>query len=71
MANSIFQGKAQPTVQPATPQINMLKQLQSFRQTIKGNPQQAVMKMLSQGTINNNQLQQAVAQARQIQNMLK
>lgn len=68
MANSIFGGS-----QPSTPIPNnqMLQQFRQFQQTFKGDPKQTVMNMLSQGQINNNQLQQAIQMAKQMQHMFK
>lgn len=77
MANSIFGNSPMPqSPQPSfdqsgQPNNEMLQQFQNFRQTFHGNPQQTVMQMLSQGRISNNQLQQAMAMARQFQHMFK
>lgn len=75
MANSIIgssnsgQNQTPATQGGLNPQ--MLQQLNTFKQTYKGNPKQAVMQMLQRGQITNPQLQQAMQMARQIQNLIK
>lgn len=49
----------------------MMQQFQQFKSTFKGNPQQMVMQMLSQGKIGNGQVQQAMQMAKQFQGMMK
>lgn len=77
MANSILNGKVPsngeaPAFGPnGQPNMAMLQQFNNFRKNFKGNPQQAVMQMLSQGKINNSQLQQAMQMARQFKTMIK
>lgn len=68
MANSIF-GTTQPSA--PVPNNQMVQQFKQFQQTFKGDPKQTVMNMLSQGQINNNQLQQAMQMAKQMQHMFK
>ena len=76
MANSILGGSISPGATPGfnpngNPNQAMLQQLINFKQQFNGNPQQAVMQMLSQGKINNNQLQQAMQPAKQLSNLIK
>jgi hypothetical protein len=66
MANSIVNGS-----EGNMPNAEMLQQIKQFGQNFKGNPKQIVMNMVSQGMKSNQQLQQAMQMARQIQNMLK
>lgn len=68
MANNILQQLAQQ--QPPAQSADMMQQLVNFRNSFKGDPQQAVMNMLKSGQINNAQLQQAIAQAKQISKLL-
>lgn len=69
MANNILQQLAQR--QQPVEQNNVLQQLVNFRRTFRGDPKQAVMSMLQSGQINNAQLQQAMAQAKQISKLLR
>lgn len=76
MANSILGGSRSPGATPGfnpngNPNQAMLQQLINFKQQFNGNPQQAVMQMLSQGKINNNQLQQAMQTAKQLSHLIK
>lgn len=52
-------------------QMEMIQQFQKFKQSFRGDPKQAVMQMLSNGQINNGQLQQAMQMARQLKGILK
>ena len=54
-----------------SPNQAMLQQIVNFKQNLSGNPQQLVMQMLSQGKINNNQLQQAMQMAQQFKGLFK
>lgn len=64
MANSILP-------QAQDPRIQMLQQFRQFKNNFRGDPKQAVMNMLAQGQINNEQLQRVMQMARQMQGILK
>lgn len=49
----------------------MLQQFRQFKNNFRGDPKQAVMNMLAQGQINNEQLQRVMQMARQMQGILK
>ena len=67
MANSIIGNNSpNPGVDP-----NMLNQIKQFAQTFKGDPKTQVMQMVRQGMRSNEQLQQAMNMARQLQGMFK
>lgn len=72
MANSILGGG--PSPQPTgnsmlSPQ--MIQQFNQFKNTFRGNPKQQVMNMVRQGMRSNQQLQQAMNMAQQIQGLLR
>lgn len=69
MANNILQQVAQ--TQQSAQGNNTLQQIINFKKTFKGDPRQAVMAMLQSGQINNTQLQQAIAQAKQLSKLLR
>lgn len=73
MANSILNQVQQPVMQSNNSAIStqMLQQLQQFKSTFRGNPKQQVMRMMQQGLRSNEQLQQAMNMARQVQGLLK
>lgn len=73
MANSILNQVQQPVMQSNNSAISpqMLQQLQQFKSTFRGNPKQQVMRMMQQGLRSNEQLQQAMNMARQMQGFLK
>lgn len=50
---------------------NVMQQFMDFKKGFQGDPKQAVMKMMSNGQINNAQLQQAMQMVKQFQGMLK
>lgn len=63
MANSVLKntyGMPQPMVQ----------QVMNFAQTYKGDPQQEVMRMVQQGRVSQDQLNSAMAMARQIEQLI-
>ena len=72
MANSILGAQYQ-----ASPRSNsafspeMLQQLKQFKNTFRGNPKQQVMSMVQQGLRSNQQLQQAMNMAQQLQSFLR
>lgn len=49
----------------------MLQQFNQFKNTFRGNPKQQVMNMVRQGLRSNQQLQQAMNMAQQLQGLLK
>lgn len=72
MANSILGGGSSP--QPTgnsmlSPQ--MIQQFNQFKNTFRSNPKQQVMNMVRQGMRSNQQLQQAMSMAQQIQGLLR
>lgn len=69
MSNSILNQNMAQT--PATNNSNLVAQFQQFRNSFQGDPKQAVMNMLNSGQINNAQLQQAMAKARQLQGLFR
>lgn len=72
MANSILgnQGRLpQGNNSMLTPE--MLQQFNQFKNTFRGNPKQQVMNMVKRGLRSNQQLQQAMNMAQQIQGLLK
>lgn len=69
MANSILGGAAGSPMQGFNPQ--MVQQIQQFGKMFKGNPKQQVMNMIQQGTRSNEQLQQAMQMAKQMQGMFR
>lgn len=73
MANSILNQMQQPVMRSNNSAISpqMLQQLQQFKSTLRGNPKQQVMRMMQQGLRSNEQLQQAMNMARQVQSFLK
>lgn len=72
MANSIL--GTQPQVSPRGNSVfspEMLQQLKQFKNTFRGNPKQQVMSMVQQGLRSNQQLQQAMNMAQQLQGFLR
>ena len=73
MANSVINSSMgmlpQKNNSMVTPE--MLQQFKQFKNTFRGNPKQQVMNMIKQGMRSNQQLQQAMNMAQQIQGFLK
>lgn len=72
MANSILGGGSSP--QPMSNSMlspQMIQQFNQFKNTFRGNPKQQVMNMVRQGMRSNQQLQQAMNMAQQIQGLLR
>ena len=65
MANSILDSLG------SQPNPDMIQQIKQFAKSIKGNPRDQVMSMVQQGMRSNEQLQQAMNMARQLQGMFK
>lgn len=73
MANPLFNllgGNAMNLPGPFGNIANLINQLNNFRATYQGNPQQQVQQMLNSGQITQSQFNQAAQMATQIQNML-
>lgn len=51
-------------------QNSLLQRFQKFRQSFQGNPQQQVQQLLNSGKITQQQYDQAVKQAKELQKML-
>lgn len=66
--NSIF-GSQPPS--GGNNMMQMVQQFNQFKNSFKGDPKQAVMRMLDSGQINNQQLQQAMQAAKQLKGILK
>lgn len=66
--NSIF-GSQPPS--GGNNMMQMVQQFNQFKNSFKGDPKQAVMRMLDSGQINNQQLQQAMQMAKQLKGILK
>ncbi len=57
-------------MQPQNPMMNMITQLNQFRQTFQGNPKQQVQQLLNSGKMSQEQFNQLSQMATQIQNMM-
>lgn len=57
-------------IQPQNSMMNMLAQLNQFRQTFQGNPKQQVQQLLNSGKMSQEQFNQLSQMATQIQNMM-
>ena len=57
-------------MQPQNPMMNMITQLNQFRQTFQGNPKQQVQQLLNNGKMSQEQFNQLSQMATQIQNMM-
>ena len=57
-------------MQPQNPMINMMTQLNQFRQTFQGNPKQQVQQLLNSGSMSQEQFNQLSQMATQIQHMM-
>lgn len=57
-------------MQPQNPMMNMMTQLNQFRQTFQGNPKQQVQQLLNSGRMSQEQFSQLSQMATQIQNMM-
>lgn len=75
MANSILgnNGGVSPQQIPGNSMLSpqMIQQFNQFKNTFRGNPKQQVMNMVRQGVRSNQQLQQAMNMAQQIQGLLR
>lgn len=71
MSNPIFQqmqGGGMPA--PQDPMQAMLQRFQQFQQTFRGDPRQQVQQLLNSGKVSQQQYNNAVQMANQIQQML-
>lgn len=66
MGNSILGSSG-----PANNNANMIQQFNQFRQSFTGDPKQAVMQLVQSGKMSNQQLQQLMSMANQMQHMFK
>ena len=57
-------------MQPQNPMINMINQLNLFKQTFQGDPKQQVQQLLNSGKMSQQQFNQLSQMATQIQNMM-
>ncbi len=64
MSNPIF------TQMQSNPMQQFIQRLQQFRQTITGDPRQQVQQLLNSGRVSQQQYNQAVQMANQIQRMI-
>ena len=55
----------------ANPMANFMQRFQQFRQTFNGNPQQMVQQLLQSGKVSQEQYQNAMRLAQQMQGMMK
>lgn len=69
MANSILGQSVSSGNSMMTPE--MLQQFKQFKNTFRGNPKQQVMRMVQQGLRSNQQLQQAMNMAQQMQSLFR
>ena len=57
-------------MQPQNPMMNMMTQLNQFKQTFQGNPKQQVQQLLNSGRMSQEQFNQLSQMATQIPNMM-
>ena len=67
--NPLFQMMTQSA--PVNPTIGLLQKFQQFRSGFKGNAEQTVKQMLQNGQISQQQYNNAVQMAQQLQELLK
>jgi vancomycin permeability regulator SanA len=53
------------------PNNNLIQRFQQFKQSFTGNPQQQVQQLLNSGKVSQEQYNQAVKMAQQLQQLLK
>ena len=71
MANSILGNMMTQPLGNSILSPDMLNQFNQFKNSFRGDPKQQVMRMVQQGMRSNQQLQQAMNMARQLQGILK
>lgn len=67
--NPIYQ--AMMSQMPGNNALSLLQRFQQFRNTFRGNPQQQVQQLLQSGRVTQQQYEQAVQMAQQLQGLLK
>lgn len=65
MSNPLYQ-----QMQPQGPTNNILQRFQQFKQTFTGDPRQQVQNLLNSGKVTQNDYNQAVQMAQQLQRMM-
>ena len=65
MSNPLYQ-----QMQPQNPMNGIMQRFQQFQQMFKGDPRQQVQQLLNSGKVSQNQYNQAVQMANQLQQML-
>lgn len=66
MSNPLYQ-----QMQPQNPMNGIMQRFQQFQQMFKGDPRQQVQQLLNSGKVSQNQYNQAVQMANQLQRMLR
>ena len=67
--NPIYQ--AMMSQMPGNSALSLVQRFQQFRNTFRGNPQQQVQQLLQSGRVTQQQYEQAVQMAQQLQGLLK
>ena len=70
MSNPLFQMLAGQAAKSMPGPMNILQQFMQFRQMFRGDPRQQVQQMLNSGKVSQEQYNQAVQLAKQLQSML-
>ena len=70
MSNPLFQMLAGQVTKSMPGPMNILQQFMQFRQMFRGDPRQQVQQMLNSGKVSQEQYNQAVQLAKQLQSML-
>lgn len=68
--NYNFPATYQPYYQYQQPQNGLLQRFQQFQQMFKGDPRQQIQQLLNSGRVSQDQYNNAVQMARQLQQML-
>ena len=70
MSNPLFQMLTRQVAKSMPGPMNILQQFMQFRQMFRGDPRQQVQQMLNSGKVSQEQYNQAVQLAKQLQSML-
>ena len=70
MSNPLFQMLTGQAAKSMSGPMNILQQFMQFRQAFRGDPRQQVQQMLNSGKVSQEQYNQAVQLAKQLQSML-
>ena len=70
MSNPLFQMLTGQVAKSMPGPMNILQQFMQFRQMFRGDPRQQVQQMLNSGKVSQEQYNQAVQLAKQLQSML-